>query len=280
MKFNARTVARHLAGVGLAATCCSVVPRAADAQLTQTNAVFGGGGGDAAGGTYVLRHTIGQRVVGPSIGGALEHMHGFWNATSIPVPLPVELVELTAVVENRDAILSWSTLSESGNVGFAVEWRLGGGVADSTDDSWTEVVFIPGAGTSSATRQYRYRATSMELGAHRFRLKQIDVGGAVAYSDEIEVLVELQTPYLLGDVFPNPFGPEAQLAVAVREEQRVTIAAYDILGRFVYTLFDGQLTANQNHRIHIDGSRLASGPVLLRIKGDNFVETRTILRIR
>jgi hypothetical protein len=274
--------------VCLVALAMALDPGSLKAQTTQLSGVIASGGGDATGGSLTSRQTVGQRVAGPSIGGSLEHMHGFWNATAIPVPLPVELVGVTAVVDGRDVFVSWTTMSESGNAGFAIQTKRHTGGADREptddnddgDDTWQDQGFVPGAGTTTAAQTYRYRIPSLEFGNYLLRLKQIDATGMVTYSDEIEVLVELSTAYLLGDVYPNPFDARAQFSVAVREEQNVTVVLYDILGRHVATLFDGPLTANQNHQIQLDGSRLASGSFLLRIEGEQFVETRSIMRVR
>jgi hypothetical protein len=179
-------------------------------------------------------------------------------------------------------------MSESGNAGFAIQTKRRTGGADTEpedssddgDDTWQDHGFVPGAGTTTAAQAYRYRIPSLEFGNYLLRLKQIDAAGTVTYSNEIEILVELSSAYLLGDVYPNPFDARAQFSVAVREEQNVTVTLYDILGRHIATLIDALLTPNQNHLVQLDGSRLASGPFLLRIEGERFVETRTIMRVR
>src|SRR5690606_21407363 len=47
----------------------------------------------------------------------------------------------------------------------------------------------------------------------------------------------------LGQAFPNPFATRTQIEFEVDEAQHVTVAAFDVLGRRVATLFDGVAAA-------------------------------------
>ena len=64
--------------------------------------------------------------------------------------------------------------------------------------------------------------------------------------------------------YPNPFNPTTIITYQIPKDGRVTLRVYDILGREVVTLADG----NQSAGIHyaaFDGSRFASGVYFYRL---------------
>ncbi|NND71248.1 MAG: hypothetical protein HKN43_06695, partial [Rhodothermales bacterium] len=73
------------------------------------------------------------------------------NDADLDAGLPVELVDFTALVDDSDAVLAWTTASENGNAGFAVEY------AQADTDSWTELSFIESAGNTKSETGYTYR---------------------------------------------------------------------------------------------------------------------------
>ena len=64
--------------------------------------------------------------------------------------------------------------------------------------------------------------------------------------------------------FPNPFNPTTNISYQLIENSRVSIKVYDILGRQVATLVDGNKTAGQYITV-FDGSRYASGVYFVRM---------------
>lgn len=189
--------------------------------------------------------------------------------------LPVELTAFEATVDEEAVVLSWATASETDNAGFEVQVREHGSA-----EAWEQLAFVEGAGTTSEPQTYRYRAEVLDVGTHRFRLKQIDTDGTFEYSAEVEVDLTLAEAYRVGEVYPNPARARATLELAVREAQPVEVALYDLLGRRVRVAHDGELAANRTHRIVIEGRRLASGVYLVRLAGERFTATRRLTVVR
>ncbi len=186
--------------------------------------------------------------------------------------LPVELTQLTALVEEAGVLLRWQTSSETNNAGFEVQHRSG---AD-----WQALGFVEGQGTSTVAHTYRYRAEGLPPGRHHFRLKQVDFDGNVAFSPEVEVVLELAGAYEITPAFPNPFNPQARFTLTVKQRQDVRVVLYDVLGRAVKTLFEGPVSAEEARQIIIDGADLPSGVYLYEVQGQTFREVHSVMLVK
>jgi photosystem II stability/assembly factor-like uncharacterized protein len=91
--------------------------------------------------------------------------------------------------------------------------------------------------------------------------------------------------YRLDQNYPNPFNPSTTIMFHLPEAGRVTVTLFDLLGREVRVLADGEYGAGA-HRVEMDGSGLASGTYVYRlvVQSGNGAETfrraRTLLLIR
>lgn len=85
---------------------------------------------------------------------------------------------------------------------------------------------------------------------------------------------------MLAGAYPNPFSQRATVGFDLPETQRVTVAVYDVLGREVARLVDGEVAAGR-HEAVLDGSGLPSGVYLVRMTSDTgFAETRRLTLLR
>ena len=186
----------------------------------------------------------------------------------------VEFAGLQSTVNDGALSLNWSTVSESGNAGFAIE------VTAADEAAWQEVGFVPGSGTSNEIRTYSYDVMGLDYGTWRVRLKQVDVHGSYTYSPEIEVAIELTGAFVLGDVYPSPFSSTARFTLAVGEPQAVTIDAYNLLGQKVFTIFEGDMAAHQTRSFELDGTSLSNGIYLIRAAGASFATTTSVALVK
>ncbi|HKJ31085.1 MAG TPA: T9SS type A sorting domain-containing protein [Balneolales bacterium] len=65
--------------------------------------------------------------------------------------------------------------------------------------------------------------------------------------------------------YPNPFNPSTNIHYRLPATMKVTIAIYDILGRKVATLTNGQQQAAGSHLVRWDAHNLASGVYFYRV---------------
>ena len=93
--------------------------------------------------------------------------------------------------------------------------------------------------------------------------------------------VELDGAYALA-AYPNPVaaGQRATIDVTARAAQAVTVALYDVLGRRVAVLFDGEVGASATERLRLPMRALASGVYVVRVAGERFTGTRRITVVR
>lgn len=189
------------------------------------------------------------------------------------INLPVELVAFTARLDGSDAVLQWHTASETNNAGFDLEHRT-------ETQPWRPLGFVEGHGTTTVAQRYSYRIHDLAPATHHFRLRQVDLDGAFAYSPDVSVVVEMTDVYQLSEIFPNPFAPRAQFTLAVAEPQHVRVELYNLLGQRMAVLHDGPLQARTEHRFTLDGRALTSGMYLVRATGETFAATRRATLIR
>lgn len=76
---------------------------------------------------------------------------------------------------------------------------------------------------------------------------------------------ELPEGYALDQNYPNPFNPVTTIQYELGAAANVTLEVYDLLGRKVMTLVDGQRVAGV-HRVTLDGAGLASGVYFYHLK--------------
>jgi hypothetical protein len=82
--------------------------------------------------------------------------------------------------------------------------------------------------------------------------------------------------FSLKDNYPNPFNPSTSITYQVAAPGRITITAYDVLGRVVATLVDAEKHVG-TYTVRWDASGLPSGVYFLQLKAGEFVQTRKLL---
>jgi hypothetical protein len=196
-------------------------------------------------------------------------------------PLPVELQEMTVQQSSRRAQLQWSTASETNNAGFYVETQsLSPGDSTTTASAWTTLGFVEGAGTTDTPQSYKFETDELSYGAHAFRLRQVDTDGTATATEPVTVEVQLDRAYAVDAPYPNPSHGQATLPVTVRETQRVQVMLYDMLGRRIATVYDGEMRGQDTQPIQLNTGRLASGTYFVRVRGEGFITTERLTVIR
>lgn len=82
--------------------------------------------------------------------------------------------------------------------------------------------------------------------------------------------------YELTRAAPNPFNGKTVFELVLDRRQPVVVDAIDTLGRQVATLHEGTLRAGVRHPFTLQSAGLQSGVYVIRVRGEDFVATRTV----
>jgi CubicO group peptidase (beta-lactamase class C family) len=85
--------------------------------------------------------------------------------------------------------------------------------------------------------------------------------------------------FQLSQNYPNPFNPSTQIRLENPVTQHLSLTVYDVLGRMVTTLLDGEV-AGGSHSISWDASAMPSGLYFYTLKGTSFTQTRRMVLLR
>jgi LruC domain-containing protein/uncharacterized repeat protein (TIGR01451 family) len=85
--------------------------------------------------------------------------------------------------------------------------------------------------------------------------------------------------YALNQNYPNPFNPTTKISFSLPKGEFVTVKIFDMLGKEVAQLVNGELKAG-NYEYQFNGSSLASGIYFYRINTANFTDTKRMTLVK
>ena len=194
--------------------------------------------------------------------------------------LPVELSGFEALVDGDDVHLAWRTISELNNSGFEIQYMTADVQGGSGEESWMNLAFVKGQGTTNNPVSYTYNAGSFEYGSHLFRLRQVDFDGGYSFSEVAQVVIGIHSGLNMTSPYPNPFNPQTQFALHIPVSQRVTINVYNSIGQRVKNLYEGELDSGKFHQFEFQANSLPGGMYVIQVLGDQFSESRRVLLIK
>jgi hypothetical protein len=165
--------------------------------------------------------------------------------------LPVQFTSFTAQCSDKATNLTWTTASEKDNAYFDVQ--------KSTDGStWTSIGRVNGAGSSNSTKTYQF--TDHSGGTAQYRIKQVDMNGAVAYSSIVRTSCSSSSFYV--KLYPIPARDKLTLVVNLDKAVKSNVYVVDNNGRVVMSL---PLTMNKGvNNFTLDVSHLSQGQYYLQ----------------
>ncbi len=99
---------------------------------------------------------------------------------------------------------------------------------------------------------------------------------AVGVNDESNNLPKI---YSLSQNYPDPFNPTTSIKYQLPQSGFVTLKVYDILGKEVATLINGQKAAGR-YEVNFDASNLTSGIYIYQITANNYVSSKKMMLIK
>jgi len=205
--------------------------------------------------------------------------------------LPITLSSFTASFVNDNAVLQWTTASESNNYGWNI-YRAGSQNIGQALLINPEI--ISGAGSSSEPTDYQY----IDSGILDY-IEYNNIDPEVIFSYWIESLGYDGTSELHGPIslqipeddfdpgipeipdfiglyqnYPNPFNPGTEIRFTLAENDMVELVIYNVKGEKVRSLFQGILPASQDNETYTfawdgmneSGQEVSSGIYLYRLR--------------
>jgi len=166
--------------------------------------------------TYNVQITDGSGCIGSG-------SYTITNATC-GVVLPIKLLSFTAQKEQDKVALNWSTISELNSNYFIIQ-RSG------DDSKWQDIGTVKSHNNSNTLQSYSFDDGAPLIGANYYRLKQVDMDGKIAYSEER--LVRFSTQWAV-HVYPNPASDFIVLEFNNDKEERASISVQTTLGSTVF----------------------------------------------
>jgi hypothetical protein len=205
------------------------------------------------------------------------------------------------------AEVSWTGGTESANsraYAIRLQYRVGhtGTWSDIMDASGKPVEYIrnPNSGHSERIGPHRLPVALMGESYVQLMWKYYYTGERLSTEsgarDELrldDIMIEAINPtsvedsddselprgsFLLPNI-PNPFNPVTMVRFEIGLTQQIHVEVFDIAGRKVSSLFEGQAEAGR-HQILFDGSGLASGVYLVSLRGEAVSDVRKIALVK
>ncbi|MGA7162055.1 MAG: T9SS type A sorting domain-containing protein [Bacteroidota bacterium] len=111
-------------------------------------------------------------------------------------------------------------------------------------------------------------------------LAKFPVSGLGAVTNVIEVTKNIPASFSLSQNFPNPFNPTTLIEFSIPDDGYTSLKIYDLLGREVATLVDGEMKGGESYRATFDGSNFSSGIYFSRLvfKGNQLLKKLLLLK--
>jgi flagellar hook assembly protein FlgD len=158
--------------------------------------------------------------------------------------------------------------SEPGDVDVAL---LGSGAGLSGEGDLARITFrVKSAGDAAITLA--------EVTGRDAQNQPVEIG------KDVQITIRIPERTALGVGYPNPFRTAARIPVDLHEAGRVTMAVFDVQGRLVRNLLNGEKPAGE-HTVIWDGrngagQQVGSGMYLVRMSVNGAVFTRQIRLVR
>ena len=180
---------------------------------------------------------------------------GVWNPAFIPYESHVLLAGKDPVATDSIGAYLMGLDCESTKLQLPVKSDYG----DTECDNYLDILHTKGVGTN--------------------QLNEIEVvGDGKNLITSVRPNVAAQQPenFKLCANYPNPFNPSTMIVFYLPQNEYLTLKVYDITGRVVETLMEGEVPAGE-HRLQWSAVGLASGAYFCRMETKDFSETIKML---
>jgi hypothetical protein len=195
---------------------------------------------------------------------AATHGRGLWT-TTIPIIVPVSLLNFQGQLVNNHIDLDWNTASEQNSKYFEIQKSLDG-------MNFFTIGNVNASGNSSSQRNYHFTDEKVaEL--NYYRLKMSDADGHFIYSK----IILVRSPGAKQDLWivNNPFETFIKVRLAKQTKQKIKIALMNTAGE---KLFYKELGNSSEFTIDLSATQLSKGVYFLKAEVDGNSYTRRLVK--
>ncbi len=182
------------------------------------------------------------------------------------------LVKLNNVTVSSINDYDWTITDESGFVTL-----IDDDMSNMETDNFLSTL-VEGQELESVSGIFNY-----SFGSYKVQIRDLnDLGQSLGINDDIEIS---PYSYSLMDNYPNPFNPKTQIRFSIGKRENVKLIVYDMMGRQVNTLIDGESFNSGFHVVNwrgIDdkGNKVPSGVYVYRIKAGDYIADKKMLLLK
>ncbi|MCI0706697.1 MAG: T9SS type A sorting domain-containing protein [Ignavibacteriae bacterium] len=196
---------------------------------------------------------------------------GYNDVVSLPPSVPQNLVFTNANTHNQYPYLTWNANTEPDLAGYDV-WR------EYKEPGYTQTDKVGSLVTGTSFTDYGIRTSSSSNNTITYWIKAVDNSALVSNSSnkvssksmflpkrvDDEVLSIKPANFEITQNRPNPFNPSTIIEFALPEVSNVSLKVYDVLGREVQVLADGEISPGF-HAVELNAVDWPSGAYFYRI---------------
>jgi hypothetical protein len=130
----------------------------------------------------------------------------------------------------------------------------------------------------SATTTYYYQVRAGGI-SNKVQVNTGQAGGGGGGEMDKNNASNIPKEMRLYENYPNPFNPITSIQYDLSKDGHVTLKIYDVLGREVAALVNGEKTAGA-YTVQFDASKLSSGVYFSRMEAGKYIGTKKLLLLR
>ena len=187
------------------------------------------------------------------------------GSASLLNPLPISLLNFTALRQNEDVLVKWSTSNESNNDYFTVEKSFDG-------KEWSSIGVLKGSENSNGILNYELLDVQAKIGIQYYRLKQTDLNGVNCFSKIIRINFSNEISNQI-KLYPQPVAGVLNIEIPNNENEDASVS--------VYNSFGGKLLSFENLNglvFQLDLSKLMHGVYYIELNVDGVISQNKIIK--
>ena len=185
-----------------------------------------------------------------------DSLQGFGLGDSAMSTLPISLLSFKGTPDKENVLLTWKTVSETNNKGFAVQRSLDG-------RTFSQIGFVNGHGTTGLVNNYMFTDDAVPAQQQvYYRLKQVDYDGRYGVSNIVVVTKSAGDNNV--SVTENPIRSQLTLAFKGLLTGTANVSLYDMSGKKLYAA-----SQKVQATMPINTANISRGIYLVRVEWNN-----------